>query len=178
MKLNRNNKLLLLGLVVTLYICYVFAFANTIKYYKAYNDKNTLVQSAINNPNIVKKLVIKEKQLDTILKQYSIIEKESFQNELLKKITVLSNRNDLKITDFKEPHSITENGVKTSSYIFTLQGSYNGMLLLINAIENDVTLGAIKHVAFQKKKNYKYNTNYLTGQIIMQKNETVKEGTD
>ena len=178
MKLNRNNKLLLLGLIITLYICYAFAFSNTIHYYNEYHSKKEVTENSLNNPDILRQLVVREKQLDTILNEYSIIEKESFQNELLKKITNHSNRYNLKITDFKEPHIIVENDVKTSSYIFTLEGSFNGMLLLINAIENDVTLGAVKHITFAKNRNYKYNTDYLTGEIIMQKNETVKNGSE
>ncbi len=175
MKLNRKNKLLLLGLIVMLYICYAFAFSNTIGYYTEYRAKNELAENAVNTPALLQQLTIREKQLDTILNQYSIAEGESFQNELLKKITSLSSRYNLKITDFKEPHIFISNDIKTSSYIFTLEGSYNGMLLLINDVENDITLGAVKHISFIKHRNYRNNTDYLTGEIILQKNETVKE---
>ena len=175
MKLNKNNKLLLLGLVLTLYICYAFAFSNTIEYYNEYSSKAELVESAINNPEVLQQLAIKEKQLDAVLEEYSISEGESFQNELLKKVSALSAHNHLKVIDFKEPHIIVENEIKKSSYRFTLQGSFNGIMLLINAIENDATLGFVEHISFIKNRNYRTNTYYLTGEIILQKNETIKD---
>ncbi|GGB73366.1 general secretion pathway protein [Flavobacterium suaedae] len=175
MKLNKNNKLLLLVLALLLYLCYSFAFSKTINYYKEYQSKKELVNSALSNPDMLKQLTIRKHQLDTILAQYAIAQGESFQNELLKKITALSTKYHLKITDFKEPHVITDNGVKTSSYIFTLEGSFNDMALLINTVENDITLGAVKSVSFIKHRNYRTYRDFLTGEIILQKNETVKE---
>lgn len=174
MKLNRKNKLLVIGFFLSLYVCYVFAFSNTFDYYKEYQSQKEIANNNVNNPVVLQKLIQKEKQLNDLLNQYNTVTGNSFQNELLKQLTFLSKQNALRIIDFKEPHVITEKGIKTSSYIFSLEGSFNGMLLLINNIENNPSFGYVKHIMFTKKRNYKTNTDYLISEIVLQKSESIK----
>ena len=99
---------------------------------------------------------------------------ESFQNELLKQLTNLSIRNNLKITNFKEPHISIDNKVQISSYVFSLEGSFNGILLSINSIENNPSLGSVKHISFIKKKDYKKNADYLVAEVILQRTNSIE----
>lgn len=174
MKFNRKNKILVLGLLSGLYICYAFAISNTIEYYKQYKSQKELIENSYNNPAVVKQLIQKEKDLNNVLNRYTTKTGAAFQNELLKKLTNLSNKDNLKIIDFKEPHLFVDKNTRTTSYIFSLEGSFNGMLLLINSIENNPILGSVRHMTFIKKRNYKTNTDYLTSEIILQKNESLK----
>jgi Tfp pilus assembly protein PilO len=173
MKLNKKNKLLVVGFVLILYICYSFAISNTISYYKEYKQKEQQIADDSSMPNLVNQLLQKEKQLDQVLSQYEINVSDSFQNDLLKQLSSYSNQYHLKITDFQEPHNITQKGFYTTSYVFTLEGSFNGCLALLNQIENNPKLGAIKHLNFTKKKNYKTNTDQLFVEVIMQTNRGV-----
>jgi hypothetical protein len=172
MKLNRKNKILLLGLLFSIYICYAFAIANTIDYYNKYKNQQQLLAGDFNNPEMLRKLVQKEKQLTAALGQYANPEEGTFQNRLLKELSYQSKINGLKIIDFQEPHIISNKEVKTTSYIFSLEGSFNGILLLLNSIENDPSLGSVKHIDFIKKRNYKTNQDYLTAQVILQKTDS------
>jgi len=174
MKLNQKNKLLLLGFVIALYICYSFAISNTIKYFKEYQSKNELITENTATPKLAFQLHQKENQLDNLLSQYNISTSESFQNDLLKQLNSFCNIHHLKIIDFKEPHIITDKSFVSSSYIFSLEGSYNGCLSLLNKIENNPNLGNIKHLNFIKKKNFKTNTDELFVEVILQKNSGVK----
>jgi hypothetical protein len=174
MKLNRKNKLLIFGVLVTLYICYAFAFSNTYTYYKEFESQKELVSSNLNTPEVLAQLVQKEKQLDTLLSQYNAASGNSFQNELLKNLSGLSQKHNLQITDFREPHADTEKEVICYTYVFSVQGSFNGIMLMANSIENNPALGSIEHIAFEKRKNYKNNTDYLVAEVILQKNENVK----
>lgn len=173
MKLNKKNKLLVLGFVLILYICYSFAISNTIMYYKEYKNKEQQISNDSNMPNIVAQLIMKEKQLDQVLSRYEINVSDSFQNDLLKQLSSYSANYHLKITDFQEPHIITQKGFTTTSYIFTLEGSFNGCLALINQIENNPKLGAVGHLNFIKKKNHKTNTDQLFVEVILQTNKGV-----
>lgn len=173
MKLNKKNKLLVVGFVLILYICYSFAISNTISYYKEYKQKEQQIADDSSMPNLVNQLLQKEKQLDQVLSQYEINVSDSFQNDLLKQLSSYSNQYHLKITDFQEPHNITQKGFNTTSYVFTLEGSFNGCLALLNQIENNPKLGAIKHLNFTRKKNYKTNTDQLFVEVIMQTNRGV-----
>lgn len=171
MKLNKKNKLLLLSFLLVLYICYSFAISNTIGYYKEYKSKQEVLFNDNNLPLLVNQLIHKEKQLDQVLLQSESNSTSSFQNDLLKKLTTYSESYNLKIVNFQEPHNATEKGVIISSYVFSLEGSFNGCLAVLNKVENNPSLGTIKHLNFIKKKNYKTNTDQLFVEIIMQKNE-------
>lgn len=171
MRLNRKNKLLLLGFVSALYICYSFAISNTIDCYKEYHLKSEKITENNSAPKLAFQLRQKEKQLDVLLSRYNINASESFQSDLLKQLTAYSDFYNLKIIDFKEPHIIAEKGFTTTSYIFSLEGSFNDCLALLNKMENNPTLGSIKHLNFMKKRNYKTNVDQLFVEVIMQKNK-------
>ncbi|WP_264536555.1 general secretion pathway protein [Flavobacterium sp. N1736] len=173
MKLNRKNKLLLLGFALVLYVCYSFAISNTINYYKEYKTKQEEIAADSNMPKLVGQLIQKEKQLDQVLSKYDVNISESFQNDLLKQLTAYSDSYKLKIVDFQEPHSVAQKGFTVTSYIFSLEGSFNGCLALLNKVENNPALGTIKHLNFIKKRNYKTNTDQLFVEIIMQKNKGI-----
>jgi hypothetical protein len=175
MKLKRKNKILIFGFACTLYLCYALAFSNTIEYYRKYSSQKQMISANVSDPVMMRQLITKETQLDTILSQYSTSNGETFQNDLLEQLSTLSNKYHLKIIDFKEPHIHTSKNIRSYSYIFSLEGSFNGILLLINNVENNASLGYIKHIAFIKRKNYKTNSDYLTGEIILQKNQSLKK---
>lgn len=171
MRLNRKNKLLLLGFLLALYICYSFAISNTIGYYNEYQLKSEKIAENNNAPKLAYQLQQKEKQLDVLLSRYSIHASESFQSDLLKQLTAYTDSYNLKIIDFKEPHIVAERDFATTSYIFSLEGSFNGCLALLNKMENNPSLGSIKHLNFAKKRNYKTNVDQLFVEVIMQKNK-------
>jgi len=167
MKLNKKNKFSLLGFLVVLYICYSFAFSNTIDIYKQYQLQNEALNTDDFSTNTLKTLFVKEKQLDELLAKKLPSNSESSQNELLKLLNLYSNKFNLKIVDFNEPHSLIIKGKNVTSYIFTLQGSYNGCVTLLNKIESS-NIGIIKHVNFNKKRNYKYNSDELFVEIVLE----------
>lgn len=167
MRLNRKNKFLLVGFILALYICYSFAIANTISYYKEYLlQKENLVDQNF-SPNTLKQLTLKEKQLDRLLIQKNTSSSESYQNNLLKFLNTYAVRFDLKIVEFKEPYIVKSDNLTEVNYIFTLQGSYNGIILLLNQIENTPNIGFIRHVNFIKKRNYKSNTDELFTEVVL-----------
>ncbi|WP_188726581.1 general secretion pathway protein, partial [Flavobacterium limi] len=113
MKLNKKNKLLIVGFVLILYICYSFAISNTVIYYNEYHKKEQQIANDSNLPNLANQLIRKEKQLDQVLDQNEINVSDSFQNDLLKQLSSYSNTYHLKITDFQEPHTIIQKGFTT-----------------------------------------------------------------
>jgi hypothetical protein len=170
MKFNRKNKLLILSFLLALFICYAFAISNTIVSYDSYKSKIGLILENNNSPKTTHELLLKERELDLLLSNYNISDSESFQNDLLKQLNIYSKSYDLKIIDFQQPHIIAEKGYVATSYIFSLEGSFNGCLALLNKIENNGSLGSIKHLNFVKKRNYKTNVDQLFVEVIMQKN--------
>lgn len=172
MKLNRKNKLLLLGFILTLFLCYNLAIKKTIYYYQQFNSQEEQIHSLNNSPNVLAHLKAKEKQMDQWLTKNDNFSK-SFQNELLKHLNDYCSSHNLKIIDFKEPHKIIENKTELNSYSFAVEGNFNSVLGLINKVENNPGLGFIKHLATEKKINYKTNSEYVVTTVIIQKNVSV-----
>ena len=169
MKLNRKNKLLLFGFIVVLYICYTFAISNTLAIYKEFQTKNDAFIHNNSTPELARQLIQKEKQLDKLLIEHHVKTSESYQNNLLKQLNFYSAKYNLKVIDFKEPHVIIEKNSTTSNYIFSLQGSFNGSVALLNKLENNLALGTIKHITFNKKRNYKSNVDELFVEVVLEK---------
>ena len=92
----------------------------------------------------------------------------------MKQLSHYANSHPVKIIDFKEPHHTTKNSIITSSYLFSLEGSFKGCLSIINKIEKNPNLGQVKHLNFIKKRNFKTNTDALFLDIILQKTKEIK----
>ncbi|HBI02253.1 MAG TPA: general secretion pathway protein [Flavobacterium sp.] len=169
MKLNRKNKILLVGFFMVLLICYSLGFSKTIDYYQRYKAESELLKDSSGNSELVKKLLAKQKQLNQVLEQNDFKGETSFQNELLKNLNASIENTEVKITDFKEEHLFADKGSTTVSYLFTLEGSFNNVLKTINHIENKPYLGIVKHVSVNKKMNYSTNSFYLQTQVLLQR---------
>jgi hypothetical protein len=171
MKLNIKNKTLLVSFILALIVCYVLAFSKTKTYYNQYKNQQNLLNNIENSPKLLTQLKTKELQIDKWLSQNNT-PSSTFQNELLRTINTYALSYNLKIIDFQEPHEFIEKQTAITSYIFTIEGSFNNVLLLINKVENASKLGMIKHISTIKKNNFKTAQDYLLTTIIIQKGET------
>lgn len=169
MKLNNKNKIVIVGFIISLYLSYSFAISKTLFYKKQYN-LNQEISNDNNSPKVLSELRYKEKQIDKWMTDNNS-SSLNFQNELLKTLTQYSNLYHLKIVDFQEPHKFDEKGSTILSYSFSLEGSFSGVMGLLNKIENKQNLGLIKHINTLKKTNYKTNQDYLITTVIIQKIE-------
>jgi len=170
MKLDRKNKTLLLGAVIVLYICYKYAISNTLFYYSEYGAlKEKLTQNNI-SPSHLTQLKKKEFELDRLLSKYSV-GNGNFQNSLLTHINKNCRKYNLRVVGFEEPYIFTNYNITSSTYQFTVEGSFNGSLLLLNSIENASTFGVIQHVDFNKKRNYKNNSETVFTTFLLQVND-------
>ncbi|MFV0247586.1 MAG: hypothetical protein ACK5H1_01310 [Tenacibaculum sp.] len=106
--------------------------------------------------------------LDSVLDRENISAHNSFQQALLKKLTDFTTNKELELITFNEPHVITENQVDQETYFFELKGGFIDILKAINYLEQQ-KMGALTSVNFQKNKNYKTNTAYLSAKIFIRK---------
>ena len=170
MKLNQKNKLLLLGFILAIYVCYALAVSKTMSHYKKYNSSKEIAQKNTNLLIETSNLKAKEKQLDSFLSENNLIKDELFQNELLKIINQNTVSNKLTIINFNEPHFFVKQSKKIYSYSFTLKGTYSGLTKLMNQIENNKSLGIIIHSKFYKIRNQQNNSEELILDLILQNN--------
>lgn len=168
MKLNKKNKMLVFGFIVSLYVCYNLALSKTLFYRSQYKSNLEIEEGNLNNPRLLAQLKNKETEIDKwLLANNSNL--SNFQNELLKQISEFSETYRLKVVDFKEPHRFMENKSVIENYTFSVEGSFNNTLIMLNKMENKHNLGQVKHVSTQKKMNYKTNEDYLITTVVIQK---------
>lgn len=89
------------------------------------------------------------------------------QNSLLKNIHVFSEKNFIRVVDFKEPHQISKKDYTIKTSQFSLQGDYQSIITLIHALEQQTVYGEIIHIRFEKKRNYRAYKNYLQAHILL-----------
>jgi len=167
--LSRKNKMLLAGFVLGLILCYRFAIAGTITYYREYKDQKQLMEQQAHIPQLMRELMLRDRELNSALGNYNVAGDASFQSDLLERINSWCNRYKLAITGVDQPHHFTTAEHQVLTYTFTLQGSFAGSLQLISHLENNPALGYVKHVDFEKKRNYKSGTDYLITSIMLEK---------
>lgn len=167
MQLNTKNKLLALGGLVLLILSYQLAIKKTLVAQKEYAI-NTERQVAIANlPNQLLQLSQKEQQLDAQLHHLNL-EDTSMQSNLLKFLNRQTEIQKVKIIDFNAPHRIQTEQHLVETYIFDLEGGYVPIVKVLNALENNGGFGAITHLTFEKKKDYRSKRTYLQAQVFLE----------
>lgn len=171
MKLNRKNRFLVGGFVFALFVSYHFAIKNTIHYFNEYSEKSDMINHQLLSHETSLRMLARERQLDSLLAEYKISITESFQHDLLKELSTQSAERGIKITEFKEPHIFTDSGMVVVSYNFTLNGSYNRTLALLNRLENTPGFGSVRHVSFFTKSDFRNNSKELFAEVILQRRQ-------
>ncbi|QLE02037.1 hypothetical protein HX109_10905 [Galbibacter sp. BG1] len=167
MKGKTKNIILLLGFLITCFICYRFAISNTLEAYTTYKK---LEQENLLFKNIPKQQVMLKKQnvyLDSLLNKYQI-GGTSIQNNLLKNLNTNSDSLGLKLVEFEKAHVFEKKQLTINSHIFTLEGSYGDLLKLIYNLEQRTKFGEVVHVGLEKKKDLRTREERLEGNIIVQ----------
>jgi len=167
MDIKNKNKLLVVGFVCMLFLVYTLAISKTITTKKAVSKLRIEKKLLTNVSSKITALKSKEFELDSILKSYNLSIDNSFQQTLLLKVTELSKKENLQIIQFIEPYVFVGNNTKILTYSFELKGDFISLLKMVNYL-GELQLGQLISINFEKKKNYRTNTNYLTCKILLQ----------
>ncbi len=162
-----KNRLLIVGFIVLLFLCYKFAIANTFALKSEYSNLAKEQKIFENTPKQIALLKKKEQYYDSLLTKYKI-GGTSLQNNLLNTIATFAKKHDLKVVDFLEPHIFQEKTLVINTYSFTVEGHFNTILQLIYTLEQRTKYGEVISVSYKKKKNYRTGTLYLQAKIALQ----------
>ncbi len=169
MSLKLKNRALVIGMVLLLWLGYVFSFS---KVFEARKQYYLLVKEQAFISNVSQKLMLLKRQnvvYDSILASKKIVSESSFQNTLLKTITVIADSSALKIISFNKPHVFKTDNSIISTYSFSLQGNFSKITELIYQLEQQSKLGEVISVQYQKKKNYRRNFYLLECTVFLQR---------
>lgn len=161
-----KNRLLIGGFILTLFICYHLAIANTIALKSEYNRLEKEQKLFTNTPKQIALLKQKQHYYDSLLKTYKIGE-TSMQNNLLKVITSFAEKNKLKVINFLAPHEYKTASLQINTYSFTIEGRFNTILQLLYTLEQQTRYGEIISVHYEKKKNYRTRKYFLQARVLL-----------
>lgn len=164
---KNKNILFVVGFMLSLFVAYQLAFSKTIDIKE---QVNRLEEQNIGSKElavITASLRQREKNADSIL-QKNNIKSNSVQNNLLEFLNNSSLKNDFAIADFKEPHTIRDNNLTTTSFQFTIKGSFKELLKVIYNLEQNYNFGSITHVNFEKKRDYRKQRDYLECFVVVE----------
>ncbi len=161
-----KNIVLIIGFLLSLFICYKYAFKNTIEYRSKYSKLKSQEQLFENTPRQLTLLKQKKSHYDSILSKYQL-DGTSIQNNLLKTINSFAKANSLKVKNFVEPHISTQNDLTVKTYQFTLEGDYDSIIKLIHQLEQQTKYGEIINLHFEKKKDFRTRRNYLLAKVLL-----------
>lgn len=166
MSSKSKNILLIIGFLLSLFICYKLAIKNTLdlkQNYTTLKQENRILKNTSKQLSLLKQ---KEKHYDSLLNKYQL-KGSSVQNNLLKTINSFADNNSLSLVHFLEPHIIKSNNLIIKTYQFTLEGDYNDILLLVHKLEQQTKFGEITSLHFKKKKNFRTGKHYLQAAILL-----------
>lgn len=167
MKFSTKNKYLLLGILSMFFLSYYFALRNTLVVRKEFKENLDKTEFFSNLPEQLSKLSLREKELDAHLGAMDL-SSSSAHNNLLKFMNAEALKNQFKIIDFSAPHIVKFDKGAVETHQLHLEGSYISILKTLNTLENKGSFGAISHLSFQKKKDFRSGRTYLRAQVFLE----------
>lgn len=167
MRSKTKNSILLVGFLITLFICYQLAISKTFSLYDSYQR---LKKEHVLFDNIPKQQYLLNKQnrqLDSLLGEYQI-GGTSLQNNLLKSLNANSDTLGLKLIAFHKAHTFEREKLKVNSHAFIMEGSFEKLLHLLYNLEQRTTFGEVVHVRFEKKRDLRTRRDRLEVELIVQ----------
>lgn len=162
-----KNIILLLGFCLSMAIAYKLAFSKTFAIKERINNMEMKTKSLNSTALIAVNLEQRAQFVDSIL-SLNNMKGNSVQNNLLEFLNSKSESDGFTISDFNEPHTFSRDGATTTSYRFTLEGSYEKIEQVLYSLEQEYNFGQIAHVHFEKKKDYRKGKNYLECFVIVE----------
>lgn len=167
MKPRTKNILLVIGFLLVLLVAYQFSIKKTLALKDNVEKKRTESLQFKDIPQRSATLDLQERYLDSVLDSNSM-RNISIQNNLLEFLNIESQNGDVLIANFQEPHFVSENTLSTTSFAFSLKGSYEEIIEIIYKLEQEYNFGRIVHVDFEKKRDFRRRTNFLECRVIIE----------
>ncbi|MEK6152019.1 hypothetical protein WIW50_02100 [Flavobacteriaceae bacterium 3-367] len=164
---STRNNISLVGIVLVLFLCYKFAIAETIALGREYNNLKNEEVLFKDIPVQLSVLKSKEQHYDSVLKKMNL-GNTSLENNLLRALNGQVEKHGLKLLDFNEPHAFQDGENQLNTFHFSLEGNFTDILSTVHTLEQKGNFGALVHLDFQTKRNYRANKNYLVATVLMQ----------
>ena len=167
MKHHNNNKLLIAGIILMLWISYQFAIKNTLQLRSQWKEQKEQLAELADSPRQLALLQAKNEGLSKQLQAFNL-ENGSLQNNLLKSLSQKAAEHQVKIIDYDAHHISEVDGYRLKTYMFNLEGRFTDILKTIASLENQSGLGAVTHLGFEKKTEHRKKRTYLRVKVLVE----------
>lgn len=162
-----KNKWLLTGFVFLLVLSYFFGIQNTLEAVGLQQELKQDLKEASNAPEKIVELEGRLKHINATLGQFGS-EEDDIQEKLLDFITHFSKEQNLTIRSIPKPLQFSEENINVTTYAFTMQGNFKPLINLLYQLEQDVNIGRIASVTFEKARDRKTRNMILTETVYIQ----------
>ena len=166
MTAKKKNILLLVGFVLMLFTSYQLAFKKTFSLKTDVERLQKEIAMFENTPASIARLEVQQTYYDSILRVNKVTD-ASEQNSLLQAINAFGNDHDLNVVNFLEPHRFKNEDLTVTTYECSIEGDYNGLIQLLQELENNPRFGDVSHVRFEKKKEPRTRRVYLVVTLLI-----------
>lgn len=166
MSFKKKNIVLAFSFLILCLIAYQFAIRNTLNLKSEFNTikankaQEQMIQSKIGQ------LSAQKRYLDSLV-SVNKITTTNLQNELLVTLNRLSEKHNVKISNFDEPHIDSIGGIENTYHRFVLKGNYKQIINTIYDLEYGRNLGQLVSLQFEKQRDYRRNSVYLTADVLI-----------
>lgn len=164
-----QKKLKFLGWAIlpVLLICYKLAFARTIAEYRLYKQHSTVTEEMSTANGAANKLQAKNKQLDTLLHQYTLDTLHQNRN-LLEIVSEFCHDYPLRLKDYKPLPVFKADSMTVLTRTLTVEGEFINCLYLVYALEQQYQAGRVSSVHYKTYEEPTDHTKQLLCTIYVQ----------
>lgn len=154
---NHKTKLLSIGALLFLLICYQYAFKKTWNIFQEYRQNYTNADQSGNYQNLIPGLQYQEKKMADLINNH-ISDTLNTPKETLAFITSFCKQSRLKLTEYL-PVQIAENsGFNIATRQISVEGSFKGLIKLLYELENQQFYGRLCSASFKSVEDpYSHN---------------------
>lgn len=165
---KQKNRLLLAGLLVTIWIIYAFAISNTLEARTACNTLQSQIDSASGAPARITELEYELKRLDAVSgSTHNAPTDSAVHEQLLSLVTEYCENNDLILREFVSPVKYTQQEWIVETHPFTVEGNFAGIVQLLDYLRKNVP-GKIVSADIRTKKDNRTKTTSLLVTVYVQ----------
>jgi Tfp pilus assembly protein PilO len=169
MKISKQNKLIIVGFIIVIILCWRLVFSKTFDLYQEYKDLKSKNEQLNLEPQQIAKLKNEINQYEKVLGSI-----ENDREGLLKIVGEKCEKHKVRIIDFPAPVEQHIGDYKVQFHLCELTGSYSNLLHFLDEFERPKKIANIASVEFKTIKNYQTSKNELHEFIYFQTVLSVK----
>lgn len=164
---RQKNKILLVGALLLLIVCYIFAIGETVNLYGNNSKTTQKLESLKNAPQQIAGLNKRLNFLNSRVKQY-VREDDFEQDDILVSVSDFCKRNRLKIIEFPKSTLKQKDDIVIETFNFTVEGNFTNLVKLIYDIEVVQKIGRVASLDFETQVDRRTKVKRLTVNIFLQ----------